>query len=73
MDQQRYDAVLDVYALLATYPAEASSLAVFTQHAALGYLKSAKQKRYLVLLLQLGRDLGYVEADLYETYTEFLH
>jgi hypothetical protein len=68
----RYAAILDIYALVATYPAEAEALVLITQLTALSYLQRKTHKRELVILLLLARDLGYITADAYELHIRFL-
>lgn len=68
----RYNAVLDIFALVATYPKEASALRVATQKTAIAYARKKASKSELKLLLCLAKDLHYVEEDLHDLHTSFL-
>lgn len=67
----RYAAVLDVYALVATYPCEAHALAIHTQREALLFL-DGKSSEKLLTLLQLALDLGYVDEELVNVHKTYL-
>jgi hypothetical protein len=67
----RYAAVLDVFALVATYPREAHVLRMRTQREALLFLEG-KPSTTLLTLLQLALDLGYVDEALLSVHKTFL-
>lgn len=69
---KRYEAVLDVYALVTCYPQEASALALVTQLTALAYLQGRAGSDDLTLLLRLACDLGYIDERLYEAHVQRL-
>jgi hypothetical protein len=69
---KRYAATLDIYALTATYPLEATALREVTQLTALAYLQRKATKQELLTLLRLAKDLGYTNEELYKLHTQFL-
>ncbi len=68
----RYSAVLDIFALVATYPAEVRVLRDATQSTALSYVRGDATANDLRLLLSLARDLGYASHELIEAHQSFL-
>jgi hypothetical protein len=68
---RKYRAVLDVYALIATYPTQAEVLASYTEYTALCYLQNKVQKRELITLLRLAKDLGYKSDELYQAHLQY--
>ena len=65
---KRYDAVLDVFALVVLYPMEAEALKRLTIETALRYLHGKAKTADLTILLRLAIDLGYLEEELYAYY-----
>ena len=68
----RYAAVLDIFALVATYPLEARVLREATQTTALAYVRGETTASELRLLLSLACDLGYASSELVEAHQQFL-
>ncbi len=68
----RYAAVLDIFALVSTYPTEARVLREATQVTALAYIRGEATASDVRLLLFLARDLGYASEELIEAHQSFL-
>jgi hypothetical protein len=63
--KKRYDLVLDLYPLLAEFPAEAWLLVSRTEQCAFEILTNNRNPKDLQLLLRMARDLGFLDERLY--------
>ncbi len=70
--ETRMRAVLDVVALIATYPPEGRVLAEYTIATAIEYLQRRATAQDVGTLLELARLLGYVSDDLVELHRKYL-
>jgi hypothetical protein len=69
---KRYTAVIEIYALAATYPPEGAALRDATQFTALGFLQRTATKQELLTLVTLGHDLAYMSDESFRVLAQLL-